>query len=204
MCGRYYFDIELKELKEIADSVEENLYGEFRTGEIYPGSMAPILTSSSGGPRAVAALWGLPKWNKKGIVINARSETVLGKPMFKKLTESGRCIVPASCFFEWSRRPGSGYKEKFRFRQMDMPLYMAGLCKEFSQEPRQLSLFSGPVNNLRYTILTKEADEVVAEVHDRMPVILDREGMLGWLAGKSLASVLAAAVPILVSEPEAV
>ena len=67
---------------------------------------------------------------------------------------------------------------------------MAGLVKEYEEDQRQVSLFDEPESKLRFTILTKEADEVVSLIHSRMPLIIDRDGVLAWLSGVSLAAVL--------------
>lgn len=191
MCGRYYFDIELEELKKIADSVEESLYGDYTTGEIYPGNSAPVLIRAGKDSQVAVAQWGLPKWDGKGIVINARSETAKDKPMFKNLMSDGRCVILASSFFEWRRTSsGSRTKDKYKFTPEGMPLFMAGLIKEYKEDQKQVSLFDRPKSKLRFTILTKDADEVVSMIHSRMPLLLDRDGVLAWLSGTSLVSVM--------------
>lgn len=101
MCGRYYFDIDEKELIEIVEKVEENLYGDFKTGEIFPTNIAPIITDKG----IALAKWGFPKWDGKGVVINARAEGLTDKMMFQNLITSNRCIIPASGFFEWKQDP---------------------------------------------------------------------------------------------------
>ncbi|MPN37814.1 hypothetical protein SDC9_185335 [bioreactor metagenome] len=96
MCGRYYIDIDSKEFKKILEEVEKNIYDNFKTGEIFPTNIAPTYIQDEENMKPILAKWGLPKWNGKGVVINARAETFAEKFMFKKLNKSFRCIVPAT------------------------------------------------------------------------------------------------------------
>lgn len=187
MCGRYLYSLDNQELREIAEEAQRNLYGEYKTGEIYPTNVAPIIISSGNVIRPVLTKWGLKKWDNKGNIINARSEGIRQKPMFKKLIESKRCIVPASAFFEW-KEISDKEKEKYIFYNNDGVLYMAGLYEVYESVPNeQLSLFDSndKVDNLRYTIITKAASGSMVGIHQRMPVIFNKEEMENWLLGDS-------------------
>jgi len=172
VCGRYYFDIDEKELKEIVQEVEKNLYGEYKKGEIFPTNIAPIITDNS----VKLAKWGFPKWSGKGVVINARAEGLTDRRMFRNIVNTHRCIIPASGFFEWKQNT-SGAKDKYYFKRPGSALYMAGLYNTFNDKAEQLSLFDTDKEPISYVIITKDANKYMAGVHDRMPLIYNKEEM---------------------------
>ncbi len=192
MCGRYYFDIDIKELKEIAEEAEKNLYEEYKTGEIYPSDTVPIYISENNIKKPMLAEWGLPKPDKKGLIINARAETINGKPMFKKLNRTNRCVIPASAFFEWNKSNGS--KNKFAFKKSASVLYMAGLYNEITDDIKneQLSMFDTGfrTKHIYFTIVTKIANSCVLPIHDRMPLILDNDELIMWLSGENVEKII--------------
>ena len=120
--------------------------------------------------------WGLvPRWAKDpGIgnkLINARSETVTEKPSFRGAFARRRVLVPADGFFEWSRR--GDRKRPFYFHMRDgEPFAIAGLWERWEGE-------GGPLETC--TLLTTEANELLAPYHDRMPVILGPGDYEAWL-----------------------
>jgi putative SOS response-associated peptidase YedK len=107
-------------------------------------------------------------------MINARAETVTTKPVFARLLVRRRCIVPVDGFYEWQRLPGGKTKQPFFLHPAEGAVFaFAGLWDVWSGPEGQ------PVPNL--TILTTAANETVAQVHDRMPVILPGENWDAWL-----------------------
>ncbi len=180
MCGRYYFDIDEKELKQIVQEVQRNINMELKTGEIYPTNIAPIITAQG----AILAKWGFPKWNSKGVVINARAEGLADKRMFKNLVNAKRCIIPASGFFEWQQND-TGAKNKYYFKNPESVLYMAGLFNTFNHKTEQLSLFDVDEEQPSYVIITKDANKYMAGIHDRMPLIYNKEEKSAWLNGEN-------------------
>jgi putative SOS response-associated peptidase YedK len=125
---------------------------------------------------AVFLKWGLvPRWAKDPTIgnrlINARAETVTEKPSFREAFARRRCLVPVDGFFEWSRR-GDG-KRPFYFHMVNgEPFAIAGLWEQWEGE-------GGPLETC--TLLTTEANELLAPYHDRMPVILRMEDYEVWL-----------------------
>jgi putative SOS response-associated peptidase YedK len=121
--------------------------------------------------------WGLvPYWvedPKKGVrPINARSETVATAPMFRKLIASRRCVIPVDGFYEW-QVTASG-KQPHYVRMADgEPMLLAGLWDRW-QHGDAPAIES-------FTILTTDANEAIAELHDRMPVIIDKADLGRWL-----------------------
>lgn len=188
MCGRYYFDIDEEELKEIVQEVQNNTSKDFNTGEIYPTNVAPIITPES----AILAKWGFPKWDGKGLVINARVETLAERKMFKNLINTKRCIVPASAYFEWKEvSDNTKLKTKYIIRKPNSILYMAGLYNTFKNHNKQLSLFDDDYEDtIQFTIITKEANPSVSFIHNRMPLIFSKEEMQAYLQGKDLHELL--------------
>ncbi|MFA9422500.1 MAG: SOS response-associated peptidase family protein [Sedimentibacter sp.] len=188
MCGRYYMDIDEKEFKEAVNQAEKNVYKECKTGEIFPSNIAPIYIKEDETMRPIYAKWGFPRWDKKGIVINARVESLEKTQMFKNLVELNRCIVPASAYFEWKgENSNSKIKSKYIFKKPDALLYMAGLFSVVqNQKNKQFSFFDENQMDIYYTIITKEANLSVTQIHNRMPLIFDKHEMNDYLNGKSI------------------
>ena len=175
MCGRYLID----------DSISDNeLYAALynsgasaggksaKRGEIFPTDAAPILVGGGKDLTASLMIWGFPKFTGKGVIINARAETAREKPMFANAVKFRRCVVPSSGFYEW-RHDGRGKAtEKLLFRLESKPvLYMAGLYNE-RPEPR-------------FVILTREPNDIMRPVHNRMPVILPADALTSWISDDS-------------------
>ncbi len=188
MCGRYYIDIDMKEIKKIIEEAEKNIYKDFRIGEIFPSNIAPIYIQDEEAMKPILAKWGFPKWDNKGLIINARAESIEEKQMFKKLNKTNRCTVPASAYFEWKEREtGSKLKDKYIINKPGSLMYFAGLYNVVPKHKQeQLSLFDSNDLDIYYTIITKEADISVNHIHDRMPVIFEYDEIDDWLKGKSI------------------
>ena len=127
------------------------------------------------------ARWGLvPMWAKDLSVgnrmINARSETVAEKNAFKKAFRRQRCIVPADGFYEWTTRPGQKHKQPWFIHRPDgEPFAFAGLWETWRGPERS----DDPIRSC--TILTGPANDKMAEIHDRMPIMLPPESWSRWL-----------------------
>ena len=175
MCGRYYVDDETaKEIEKIVRSVDEKLKKEATQSsklpikDIHPTECAPVLVASTDGLRRELKRWGFPGIMDKQLVINARSESAMEKKMFCDAVENRRIVIPAAGFYEWNKQ-----KEKSTFTRKDSPvLYMAGLYSKYEDEDR-------------FVILTTAANESMEPVHDRMPLILDKDEILPWLTERS-------------------
>ncbi|MCL1895668.1 MAG: SOS response-associated peptidase [Clostridiales bacterium] len=184
MCARYMVDIDIEGMKEIFDEIERRYPGVvMSTGEIYPSNTVPVLTKD--GP--AASSWGFKRYDGKGLVINARAETAEEKPMFRDAFKRQRCVVPTSGFFEWTK---DKQKIKYLFELPDEQLlYMAGL-------------YDYVENDLCMVVLTHDANESVAGVHERMPVILTGDQLTLWLNETDEArQIIEMASPPLVKKP---
>ncbi len=143
-----------------------------------PSQLLPVITNQE--PTTVQYFsWGLlPSWAKEkehGLrPINARTETILEKPQFKRLMSSKRCLVPADGFYEWKRVGKT--KTPYRIVLKDQELFtFAGLWDEWVDQG------SGEVFNT-FTVITTEPNELMAGIHNRMPVILHPEEERLWLS----------------------
>ncbi|MBR1640957.1 MAG: SOS response-associated peptidase family protein [Butyrivibrio sp.] len=127
MCGRYFFDGETA--KEIEDELELSP-GLITTGvgDVTPAMSPAVITAGRGSDGASLKVsdmfWGVTG-NDKKLVINARAESALEKPMFTDSVERRRLVIPASGFYEWDKD-----KNKVTFYKKDKsPIYLAGFYK---------------------------------------------------------------------------
>ena len=182
MCGRFvsssppdeiarYFDAEPPSEAAIAAS-----YNVAPTNDVY-------VVLEDGGVRRVGPVhWGLvPFWAKSPAIgnkmINARAEGLADKNSFKHAFKKRRCIVPADGFYEWRKTAGEKHKQPFFIhRTDDEPLAFAGLWEEWHGPDRDDS------QRLRSTtIITTTPNDLMATIHDRMPVILPPSAWDEWL-----------------------
>jgi putative SOS response-associated peptidase YedK len=181
MCGR--FTLTRKDFRALASELEATFDESVRTlyrprYNIAPTDQHWIVREKQEQRQLLPAHFGLVNsWAKdaKGAArqINARSETALSRPAFREAFEKRRCAVPADGFFEWT-----GAKEARRpiwFHAPDGGLILfAGLYESWRDPASQSWLRT-------FTILTTDANETVAPVHDRMPVVLPRDRLDDWL-----------------------
>lgn len=157
MCGRF---TQTKSRKEVLDAL-----GEIELPPLFHGryNIAPTqhvaIIRQTAPHRAEACIWGFENPRAGAVIINARSETLDVRPMFKDLLSAHRCIIPADGFYEW---------------QGKQPYY-------FQLPERQLFGLAGLWQDGRCTIITRAADESMQGIHDRMPVILPINRWNGWL-----------------------
>lgn len=171
MCGRYFIatDEEIKEINEIIQQVSNKYRGteplsRMKTGEIFPTNIVPVLTRDS----AFLMKWGFPRFDGKGQIINARSETVMEKPLFRKPFLEHRCLVPATHYFEWETRETGKVKYAIGLKE---PIYMAGLYR-FDKDPEVP----------QFVIITRPASPGMAFIHDRMPLIIPEHKHRDWFS----------------------
>lgn len=185
MCGRFVVANVGPELIGVlrADAINDELpppsYNVAPTA-----SVAIALDSVKTDPptrRVEPARWGLiPGWAKDlrigARAINARSEELEDKPMFRRAFASRRAIVPATGYYEWQKHE-DGKIPMFIHPSDDEPLFFAGLY-EWWQNPAG---DEGAEWVLSFTILTTEAAPAVSHIHDRMPVFFDTRFTDDWL-----------------------
>ena len=189
MCGRYSLTQEpLAVLDELARDGEpvaaepEAPYDFTPRYNIAPTQPVPIVRVRRAGepPRIVQVRWGLvPYWAKDptigGRLINARAEGAAEKPAFRDSFERRRCLVLADGFYEWRRAGKQRLPHYLRLRS-HRDFAFAGLWARWHDRTNPTA---GPVETC--TILTGPPNELVAPLHDRMPVILPKESYRPWL-----------------------
>jgi putative SOS response-associated peptidase YedK len=146
---------------------------------VAPGQLVPAIISDGQRSRIGELKWGLvPSWAKEpGIgsgMINARAETVAEKPAFKIPLMRKRCLIPADGFYEWKKKQDGKGKQPMRILMRDEALFaMAGLYEIWmTPEGQKLSTC---------TIVTTAPNRLMADIHDRMPAILQPEDEALWL-----------------------
>lgn len=187
MCTRYYMECS-PELRPFVDramqsslreSIVTKLGKPMKTeGEIRPTDIAPVIAPArSRQPTVFPMVWGFTNPRGGSPLLNARVETAAVKPFWKQAWTSHRCIIPASCYFEWEHLVSPDGKKKAGQKYMIQPkncavTYLAGLYQIEEQRGIKLPVF---------TILTREPGEEIRFIHDRMPLILPKEAVKEWL-----------------------
>ena len=166
MCGRFGLFDGIDDLAWHFDVSPEDLAGYAPRWNIAP--TMPILTV--GRDRAVGvARWGIPGSRDGRPLFNARSETVHQLPAFRDAFRRGRCLIPASGFYEWRKQAGGGNFPIWVHRADGKPVAFAGIIGDNGQsEPAA-------------AIITTDTNSLMAPIHHRMPVILDPEDWEQWL-----------------------
>ena len=197
MCGRYTIRL----LQPIVDMFGVPLPDDFPPRyNVAPTEDVPVVRAAAapGADMASPAMrldllhWGLvPSWAEDpsagNRMINARAETAAARPAFRDAMKRRRCLIPADGFYEWKklggqeteqaaakgRRKPAVRKQPYLFRMKgDRPFAFAGLWDTWWRDGEKLESF---------TILTTSPNDLVAPVHDRMPVIIAPEDYARWL-----------------------
>ncbi|MFA5134606.1 MAG: SOS response-associated peptidase [Patescibacteria group bacterium] len=172
MCGRYSFFSK-------DDIVEERWQARFklpikRHFNAAPSQELPVILNTD--PESIVpGKWGLiPKWMKKNPkgIINARVETIREKPSFRNTVKSWRCLVLADSFFEWNRKTGSKIPHRILLSN-EQPFAFAGIWETY--------LTTAGLAIPTFSIITVPANGLVAQLHDRMPAILERRYEQLWI-----------------------
>ena len=171
MCSQYF--LELKMLMEMEDKIDYLFELELQKRITYfPGNQIPVIKMDDHQLTGDLVKWGYRLFDNK-LVINARSETLNQKALFKNDLIGHRCIIPATGFYEWDE-----HKHKFSFENPQHKLlFIAGIYREFN-------------NQKEVTIITTNANESMENIHSRMPLIFDYLQMRDWLENKNIASLL--------------
>ena len=174
MCGRYCIDSDIvDEIEKVVHDIEQRVRQKHFAGDIFPTNAAPIIEKLEHRLKLDICKWECPLSQGKNLVINARTESVMDKPSFRNGILYHRILIPASGFYEWNR-----LKEKNVFSRYDAPvLYMAGFCDWFADERR-------------FVILTTAANESMRKVHDRMPLILEKNQLTDWFDDSKMEEIL--------------
>lgn len=193
MCGRFVSTSTSLSLAKFfdLDAVEEQILESAPRYNVAPTAVIRVVLEREESRLLTTCRWGLvPSWAKDESIgvrmINARSETVATKPSFRSAFAKRRCIIPVDGFYEWVKLADSKTKQPYFIHSPSSePLAFAGLWEEWrggkSSDPDSADLQQDTV--LRTcTIITTQANKKIAALHDRMPVILQREDWGHWLS----------------------
>jgi putative SOS response-associated peptidase YedK len=186
MCGRFvsssppdelakYFDVEA-----VATTVFEPNFNVAPSLDVY------VVVETGGVRRLDSFRWGLvPFWAKDPTsgnkMINARADTVTEKSTYKRAFTKRRCLIPADGFYEWKQVSGQKAKQPYFIHRADgEPMAFAGLWEVWRpKDERGNDAAADPLRSC--TIITGEPNDKVAEIHDRMPVMLPPGAWAAWL-----------------------
>ncbi|MEK3658482.1 SOS response-associated peptidase [Paenibacillus sp. FSL F4-0236] len=177
MCGRYTITVTMEELMVRYFANDSTIIHYAPKYNAAPMQQIPAVINTGSSNKLGELRWGLvPSWAKDDKIgnkmINARAESLLEKPSFKRLVSSRRCIIPSDGFYEWKVQGSS--KQPMRIVMRDGGIFsMAGLY-DIWMDPEGNKLST-------CTIITTTPNELMAEIHNRMPVILKPEDETEWL-----------------------
>ncbi|NLX26265.1 MAG: SOS response-associated peptidase [Lentisphaerae bacterium] len=177
MCGRFTQTKSRKETLEALTTIElPPLF--HRRYNVAPTQKVAIVQQQEP-TQAVESIWGLEHSHSGAPIINARSEALAERPMFKHLIEGHRCLIFADGFYEWSG------KQPYYFQLEEQPIFA----------------FAGLYSRDRCTIITRAANANMRGIHDRMPVILNRSRWEEWLKTADPLDLLRGTAPPLTCRP---
>ena len=177
MCGRFTQERPASELAEIfgAEPLVEDPGSHYN---VAPTDEALVVVQRDDQRAVTAYRWGLiPHWASAAKVgsrmINARAETITVSPAFRDAFVRKRCIVPVESFYEWKREGGG--RQPYRVARADgRPLVLAGLWAGWRDPDADAVVRT-------FTIVTTTPNDQLADLHDRMPVVLEPETWDRWL-----------------------
>lgn len=171
MCGRYLFDPMTGELDEywqiiadVAKKQEKYKEQEIATGEVFPSNN--VLTLGANKNNEVVpgiTKWGFEGFKKGQLFINARSESVEEKKTFSNHFRERRIVFPMNGFYEWDSD-----KKKFLFTGNNEVIYVAGFYRMHENVAESI-------------IMTTEPNATVSPIHDRMPLIIEKNDIDKWV-----------------------
>ena len=193
MCTWFYADYKSLEnyitRAQKSPLTNEIMYTMFRstamTGDIRPTDVAAVIASGRSGNMGVFPMvWGFTNEASIKPIINCRIETADQKNLWRESWHTRRCVIPASRYYEWGVLPTEdGYnihrqqrdikKTRFAIQPTGAEItFLAGLYRYEEHNGKQILMFS---------VITRESVEPVSSIHDRMPVILDKENVKEWI-----------------------
>ncbi len=176
MCGRFTLTVDPAQLEDIFPwaVISTNISPRYNIAPSQSVAVIPNIKNY----RIDLYRWGLiPSWAKEAAIgnrmINARAETINEKPSFRTAIKKRRCLILADGFYEWMPSPENKSKVPYYIRLSSGDVFgFAGLWDLWASP-------DGPIKSC--TIITTQPNELVAPIHDRMPVIIPREAHMKWL-----------------------
>jgi putative SOS response-associated peptidase YedK len=191
MCGRFTYKLTWEELVRLYRlTLDQPLWNTRTRYNVRPTELIDTIVLHDGQRELMSMRWGLiPSWWSKPIKLaafNARAETIVEMPFFRDAFKRTRCLIPVSGYYEWQDTPDGKQPWYFTARDGSPALTIAGLWDEWRDKASGEKLKS-------CTLITTEPNNFVAEMHDRMPVLLAEKDYEPWLSGAGGAELLKSA-----------
>ena len=191
MCGRMATTLPHDAAVQLFEAVPANDLPETPNFNVCPTVQISVVTSDDSGRRLRPMRWGfIPHWYKKPnggpLLINARAETIAEKPAFREACRTRRCLIPVTGFYEWFREGDAAPLPWFVSRSDKEPLVMAGVWQNWERDGEA---------HTSCAIVTTSANQAMARIHHRIPVILTQDNWALWLGeeGKGAARIMKSA-----------
>lgn len=182
MCGRFAITLPDDAMVRLFDAVPANDLPPGPRYNVCPTQPVAVVVSRDGQRHLGPMRWGfIPHWYRHPgdgpLLINARAEGIADKPAFAKAARTRRCLIPASGFYEWTKRD-SGKVPMYIHLDDHAPFAFAGLWEVWHSPD------GGEIHSC--TILTTEPNDLIKPLHNRMAVILDEADYDMWLSPDEL------------------
>ncbi|MCI2399164.1 SOS response-associated peptidase [Aliiroseovarius subalbicans] len=174
MCGRFALTLPTDAMAALFGAIPANDLPIVPNFNICPTNNVHVVWTGEN-RRLSAMRWGfLPFWYKTPtdgpLLINARAETIAEKPAFRAACRERRCLIPTTGFYEWSKGSGGERLPWYIQRADKAPLVMAGIWQDWGEDKLPTC-----------AIVTCAANQAIAEIHHRMPVVLEQADWAKWL-----------------------
>ena len=175
MCGRKTLTKDIASIIKEMDIEEWEAHDYKPNYNVAPTQFSPVIINKDSNRVAKMMKWGLiPTWSKNQNIsskmINARLETLLEKPSFNSLVNRNRCVVLADGYYEWDKHNSQPYYITHHNKKI---LPLAGLWTEW-EAPNLTTVLS-------YTVVTTTPTKNIAHIHNRMPVVLEKQNIEKWI-----------------------
>lgn len=186
MCGRFALKVSQQALVAALKQLFLRYELDKPRYNIAPTQIVPVVRAADGAfdqRELVPMRWGLiPSWAKDPAIgstlINARGETVAEKPAFRQAFKSRRCVIPADGFYEWKKLAGKRKQPYYIYLADGSLMFFAGLWEQWVNKDTGECIET-------CAIVTTEANDAVADLHNRMPVVLRERDIDTWLSPNS-------------------
>lgn len=175
MCGRYVMTLPHEAMARLFEAAPGNDLPPVPNWNVCPTQQVASVRSGDGSRHLVSMRWGfVPHWsralNDGPLIINARAETLAGKPAFRAAARERRCLIPATGYYEWTKDAEGNRLPWYIHPADDAPLAFAGLWQGWGDDDAPTC-----------AIVTTAANTEMGRIHHRMPLALPPEDWPLWL-----------------------
>lgn len=177
MCGRLAVTLPNDAMAQLFDAAPANVLPDVPNYNVCPTVQISVVMSGEARRQMSPMRWGfIPRWYQKPnggpLLINARAETLAEKPAFREACRARRCIIPSNGFYEWTKTAEDKRLPWYIYRSDGAPLAFAAVWQDWRQGDTQLRTCA---------IVTTKANDPMAQIHHRMPVVLEPKDWAKWL-----------------------